>query len=177
MHDARRVLAMAGVRWGAMLGVGVCAWTMVVHLLGWYSTDIAAGKKADQTALVLPVVALFLAIRETRRRQGGRLTIPQGIATGLVAGLASLPIAAPFLWAYHHWINPHWNDYLIAYERARLAANGAAPSAIAQHVEALRRLGEDGAQVRGALTGTLLLSLGLSTLFAVLLRRRGGADA
>ncbi|MBI3789735.1 MAG: DUF4199 domain-containing protein [Gemmatimonadetes bacterium] len=172
MSEDRRTILRVGVTWGVALGAAVCVWTMAVHLLGWYTTNLGAGKQADVAALVLPVVILFLAIRDARRRLGGNLSVLQGVATGVVAGLASTPIATGFLWYYHHGINPRWTEYLVAYERARLVAAGASPSDVAKQLDALRRLSEDGAQLRGALTGTFVLSLLLSTIFAVVLRRR-----
>ena len=157
---------------GVLLGISVCVWTMIVHALGWYTTNLKWGQRADVAATVLPVLAIGLAIAERRRVNARQtLTMVQGIGTGLLAGLVSIPITAAFLWFYHHVINPAWLDHLITYERSKLAAAGASAAAIAQKVDGLVQSGRDASQLIGALVGTTILSLVLAVLFSAAFRR------
>jgi uncharacterized protein DUF4199 len=167
-----------GVKWGIILGVTVCVWTLLLHVLGLYTTRLQLGQYADIVATVIPIVILFLAIRERRARNPGQtLTIGEGLATGVVTGLVSVPITAGFLWIYHHYINPRWMDLLIAWKEEQLRAQAKAPETISATIEAMRASATDTAQLTGALIGTLVLSLALSLVIAAILRRRNPVNA
>ena len=161
-----------GVKWGVILGVAVCLWTMALHILGWYTIDLKQGQRADIVATILPIAAIGMAIRERRLKNPGQtLTIAEGMATGMVAGLVSIPITAGFLWFYHHQINPQWIDHLVAYERTKMEAAGTAAAAITERLDAIRSSGRDSAQLTGALIGTTIISAFLSFVFSLILRR------
>ncbi|MEX2178223.1 MAG: DUF4199 domain-containing protein [Gemmatimonadaceae bacterium] len=156
------------------LGVAVALWTLVVHALGYYSTDIASGLIADQLALILPIVAVALALRERKRaRPSAPLTLGLAIRTGVGTGVVSLPITIGFMWVYHHMINPGWLDALTAHERKRLTDAGVDSAGIERAVAALQRNGADGAQVVGAIVGTVLVTLVLSLVVWGVMRLLG----
>ena len=57
------------IKWGALLGAAVVVWTLVIHMLGFYTTRIAAGQRADAVAIVLPIAAIVLALRERKKHE------------------------------------------------------------------------------------------------------------
>ena len=162
-----------GVKWGIIFGVAICVWTLLLHVLGFYTTRLQLGQYADIVATVIPIAILFFAIRERRARNPGQtLTIGEGVATGMLAGLVSVPITAGFLWVYHHYINPRWMDLLVAWKEEQMRAAGTASEPIRTTIEGMRASATDGAQLTGALVGTLVLSLVLSLIISAILRRR-----
>jgi Protein of unknown function (DUF4199) len=158
------------IKWGVILGVSVCLWTLAIHAMGFYTTRIAAGQRADVVALILPILAIVLALLE-RRRVTGVLTLGQAVGTGLVVGLVSIPITAGFLWYYHHSINPRWVDYLVDHERTQMTAAGASADAIAKAEAAQRGNATDQAQFGGAIVGTAIISLVIAFVAGLALRR------
>ncbi|HET9749742.1 MAG TPA: DUF4199 family protein, partial [Casimicrobiaceae bacterium] len=74
------------IKWGAILGAAIVVWTLAIHALGFYTTRIAAGQVADAVAIILPVAAIVLALREQKKNQGS-LSFRQALATALVVGL------------------------------------------------------------------------------------------
>jgi len=165
-----------GVKWGVILGVAIAVWTMLLHVTGMYTRRLDLGHIADQVAIVLPVGALFLAIRERKRRDGG-LTMKSGLATGTLAGIVSGVISGAFLWVYHHYINPAWLVLTIDWEQNRMRAAGATADSITARAEALRAGGTDVAQLTGAIVGSLVLSFVLSLIFSAILRTRRSSAA
>lgn len=162
-----------GVKWGIILGVAICVWTLILHVLGWYTTDIANGERADIAAIILPVTAIFLAIRERRAATPGHsLTLGEGMTTGMLTGLVSVPISAGFLWYYHHQVNPEWVQHLVDYHTATLTAAGASASVIAEKVDGLRKTGQDASQVGGAVIGTTIISAIISLVVSLVLRKK-----
>jgi len=160
------------LRWGIALGVAVCLWTLALHALGWYTTNIAAGLRADQVAIVLPIVFLFLALRERTRVAGRQLLLSEALWTGVLTGCFSVPISAGFLWLYHHVIHPGWMDALVAHERERLTHLGTSPDTIARALDAQRASGGDIPQLVGAVVGTTLISVIISAVLWGLWRLR-----
>jgi hypothetical protein len=161
------------IKWGIILGAVICLWTLALHALGFYTTRLGAGQIADVVAIIIPIVVLFLAIRERRATNSGQtLTIGQGIVTGVMTGLVSVPITAGFLWFYHHYVNPRWMDLLVQWKESQLRAGGQSPDSIRTTIEGMRASASDGAQIGAALIGTLILSLALSLFISALLRRQ-----
>jgi len=159
------------LRYGIILGVAISICIIVSHVLGFYTTNIRAGKYGDIAVTIVPIVILFLAIWARRRRQGS-LTLLQGISTGLLVILISYPISAGFLWIYQHYINPNWLEYLIAYEQTNLSQAGVAASVIEERTSILRSRNTAGAQLIGGLVGTFVLGLILSLIISLILRRK-----
>ena len=158
------------IKWGALLGAAVVVWTLVIHMLGFYTTRIAAGQRADAVAIVLPIAAIVLALRERKKHES--LSFRKALTTALVVGLVSVPISAGFLWWYHHYMNPGWLDYIVEYRRSAMAATGATPDAIAQMEASQRASGTDSAQLTGALIGTAIISLVIGALAGAIMRTR-----
>jgi uncharacterized protein DUF4199 len=158
------------VKWGVILGIAVCVWTLALHLLGWYTTDLAKGRMADQLATIFPILAIFFAVRERGIHLGRAPTIRESLGTGLLTGAVSIPITVGFLWIYHHYINPRWLEAVIAYERERLGRSGATAEQIARRVDVLTTGATDSGQIVAGVVGTLLISLVISLLVWGVLR-------
>jgi hypothetical protein len=164
------MMGRIALKWGIGLGIAICIWTWIVHILGWYTTDLAKGLRADEVAIILPLFFLYMAISEYSRRTDRAPKLLQALGVGVLTGLFSVPISSWFLWIYHHHINPQWLDILIAYQRQHLAQTGATPEVIEQTVARLTRGGTDQAQLIGALIGTILISIVISILVWALMR-------
>lgn len=159
------------IKFGIILGLGICAYTMIAHLLGFYTNNIQAGKYGDAAIMLLPLVVLFLAIREKRNLKAS-LTLFQGIKTGLLVVLISFPISSSFLWIYHHYINPNWFEFILVYEQNSLLRAGVSAEEIASRIDKLRAGNSDFAQIIGGFIGTLVLGFVLSFILSIILRRK-----
>lgn len=159
------------IKFGLILGLGICAYTMLAHLLGFYSTNIKAGQYGDIAITLLPILVFFFAIREKRNRLG-QLTVLQGLKTGLLVALISFPISAAFLLLYHHYINPNWLEFLIDYERNRMTQAGVGASEMSARLDALRSGNSDFTQIVVGLVGTIIMALVLSLIFSLALRKK-----
>jgi hypothetical protein len=159
------------IKYGLILGLGICAYTVLAHLLGFYTNNIQTGQYGDIAITLLPIIVLFLAIRE-RRNLNHSLTIGQGIKTGLQVALISFPISAVFLWIYHHYLNPNWLEFILAHERDVMLRAGINAADITTRLDKLRTGNSDLAQIAGGLVGTIILALILSLIFSLILRKK-----
>jgi len=159
------------IKYGLIFGAGICLYTLSAHLLGFYTTDIQIGKYGDIVIILLPIVVIFLAIRE-KRQVDGSLSLFQGIKTGLLVALVSFPISTIFLWIYHHYINPNWLEFIIEYERGNMVQAGLGASDTAARINAIRAGNSDFAQVVGGFVGTIVIGFIISLVISLILRRR-----
>lgn len=117
------------------------------------------------------MIVLFLTIRE-KRIGLGPLTLLQGIKTGLLVALISFPISTAGLWIYHHFINPNWLEFILAYERDVMTQSGIGAAEAGAKLDAIRTGNSDFAQIVGGFVGTLILGLILSLIFSLILRKK-----
>jgi hypothetical protein len=164
-------------RWGVALGVALAAWTLFVHVMGWYTTNLAAGRIADRVVIVLPIAAIALALRNRARGGVRPLGFVTALGVGAGVGLISAIVFTPFLWWYHHFMNPAWLDHVIAFERGRLAGVGTAAADIERAIETTRRGATDVAQITGGFVGSLILCVVVAALLWALMRGAGALRA
>lgn len=163
--------ARIGIRWGLILGVAVCLWTLALHVLGFYTVNPGAGQRADVLATALPVVAVVGAFRE-RLKRAARISFGEAISIGFVLGLTSACITVPFLWFYHHYVNPQWLELLISWSRERLNATGASPAEMEQALSRLQASGTDRSQVISGFVGSIVIAIVIAILATIVLRIR-----
>ncbi len=168
------------VKWGVLLAVAIGAWTLALHFLGIYTVHLEFADLLDRVALLLPLVALGLAILEERRAAGGAIGVGRAVGTGSLAAAVSAPLSAMLLLAYHHLINPQWLELLVDHKRQALAEAGVSPEEIAATIVRLQQGGTDGQQIVGGIVGTIVMGVILSVLLAAVVafhdrRRRGAA--
>jgi hypothetical protein len=172
--------ARTGGKWGLVLGVALCLWTLLLHVLGFYTTRLGAGQVADMIVTILPLVAVALALLE-RRRATARLQARDALLTGLALGVVSALISVPFLWWYHTTVNPEWVNLLVQWRTQQMTTAGSSAQEIAAAVESLRRGGTNGAQAAAGVIGSVMISLGFSLVGWLILRvfprRKPGVSA
>lgn len=154
------------MKWGGILAGGIIAWTLLVHLLGFYTTRIQYSDIVDTVVIVIPIAVTVLALLERRRALRGRLPFLQGVGASLGVSAASAIPTVAGLWVYHHFINPEWLTYVIAHKRAQFVAQNLPLDEIAKRLDAVQRGGGDGAQIISGLIGTVVLGLVLGILIA-----------
>src|SRR6185436_18231159 len=120
IHLSRDSQMKPFIKWGLILGGSVVVWTLVIHFLGFYTTNIGAGQRADVAATILPIACIVMALLERRRQLARGLALKETLALGVLTGIVSIPITAGFLWFYHHFMNPQWLDLLIVYKNQQL---------------------------------------------------------
>jgi hypothetical protein len=93
-----------------------------------------------------------------------RLRLRAAVGSGVVVGLASLPLVLPFLSFYHHMVNPRWIDFLAENERRILVQRQAAPAQVAERLRTWMRARRIGRSSPGALVGAVALSIVLAVV-------------
>ena len=161
------------IKYGVISGAGVCAWVLVEYFLGFHNEHLAIGKITGYLATVIPVVALFRALKEKREQQrDGDLATGDGIRSGLVISAIAAVITTPFFWAYKHVINPGWMEKALEFEKAQMAKAGASAEVIDRKVAAFNALNSDEIQIATGLIGTMVMGLAISLIITTILKKK-----
>ena len=132
----RRIILALILKYGAIMGLAFCAYTLLMWLTELDTTYLRYGQYLDMAVIALPVTVIFLALNKARHHF--RLKLLDRLAIAVGVGLVSYVLYHPFLYVYHEFINPDWYEAVIALQRKNLSAAGASQENIETTVAALR---------------------------------------
>lgn len=152
---ASQTLGTTALRYGLLLGLAFCAYTTLLWLTRLDTTYLRIGQHLDVAVLVLPLTFTFLAVRAEARRRS--LTIGRRVLLGLLVTLVANLVYWPFLYCYHHVINPAWFSYVEALRVQELRAAGVTATEQAKQLAQLRA----GSSDRRSLISALVMGVGI----------------
>jgi len=91
---------------GIIMGLSFCTYTTIMWLTKLDTKYLRFGQYLDMAIIILPIIMIFLAIRKANNSH--QITISQRIVIAISVAIISYLIYAPFLYMYHHYINPEW---------------------------------------------------------------------
>ena len=110
-------------------------WILAEYFLGFHTTSLDIGRYSGYFSFIIPVVFIFVALRERQSQTSGTLFLKEGINVGFRLTLISSIVLTVFLYLYNNHINPHWIDRMIEWQRKNLILNGASNDEIGRFVE------------------------------------------
>jgi len=136
---------------GAFAGIGTALWTLFEFTMGWHTTHIEVGAKTGFVGVFFPLLAILWALRATKARTNGQLTLKQALLVGLSVALVLAGIGVVFYQIYYSVINP---DFL-----TRLRAAGTPTDTESQLITVV--VGSIGFSLLVALLGGLAMRSGV----------------
>lgn len=88
------------------MGLSFCLYTILMWLTKLDTTYLYIGQYFDIAIILLPVLMIFWIIK--KQMDSYKVTIIQRIAIAVFVGFISYLVYDPFLYIYHHYINPDW---------------------------------------------------------------------
>ncbi len=161
------------IKYGVIIGAGVCGWVLAEFVLGFHNQYLAIGKITSYLSTVVPVVVLYRALKEKRDQQpDGDLETGAGVKSGLAISAIAAVITTAFLWEYNHVINPGRMEKALEFEQAQWVKAGATKEVIERNVTAFHTLNSDGIQIITGLSNTLVMGLAISLIITSLLKKK-----
>jgi len=105
---------------GLIMGLGFCLYTTIMWLTKLDTTYLNFGQYLDMVIIVLPIAMIIWAIQQENKVF--QVTIVQRIVIAIFVGTISYLIYDPFLYMYHHYINPEWFTSVLNLKEAELKA-------------------------------------------------------
>lgn len=105
---------------GIVMGLGFCFYTIFMWLTKLDTTYLNIGQYLDMAIIALPVFIILWAIRQENIK--GKINVLERILIAIFVGLISFLIYDPFLYIYHHFINPDWFSAVLNLKEAELTS-------------------------------------------------------
>lgn len=159
------------LKFGIITGITVCAWILIEFFLGFHTTRLSVGEYSSYFAIVIPLVTLYMGIKEKRDRYyKGKITVSAGIRTGLMITLVSAIITTIFLVIYYNYINPDFIQIGLALQKHRIILTGRTELEIAREMEKIREIFSFTHQLLYGILSTLGIGFVISLALSVLLK-------
>jgi hypothetical protein len=114
---------------GIILGLCLCLYTLFMWVTKLDSTYLNIGQYLDMAVILLPLGIIFWAIKLENKSPA--LTLLQKILIAITIGAVSYLIYDPFLYVYHHYINPDWYNAVANLKEQELIQKGVSQIEIA----------------------------------------------
>jgi hypothetical protein len=103
---------------GMFLGLGFCLYTTLMWLTQLDTTYLRFGQYIDMAIVFLPSGMIFWAIRHEMNYCN--VSVWDRIVIAVFMGCISFVIYDPFLYTYHHFINPDWYASVLQLEEEKM---------------------------------------------------------
>jgi len=158
-------------KYGLLTGAGVCLWIAAEYLLGFHTTHPRIGEYTGYFSTLIPLVFLYLLLRRKQSSaKDGRLTIRQGIASGVVASFLAALIVYGFMLAYNRWIDPDWIDNALLVKVAAMRAKGIGELQIRREITFYRNANSASGMIATTVLAMTVVGAFFSLLLTILLR-------
>lgn len=105
---------------GLIMGFAFCLYTTLMWLTQLDTTYLSVGQYLDMAIIILPIVMILWAIWQENNSYP--VTVVQRIIIAIYVGTISYLIYDPFLFTYHHYINPDWFNSVLELKEIELKA-------------------------------------------------------
>lgn len=110
----------SGFKQGIIIGLSFCLCTILMWLTKLDTTYLNIGQYFDIAIILLPVLMIFWIIK--KHIDWYKVTIIQRIVMAVFVGFIPYLIYDPFLYIYHHYINPDWYNAVLNLKETGLIA-------------------------------------------------------
>lgn len=121
---------------GIVMGLGFCLYTTIMWLTKLDSKFLNYGQYLDIAIILLPIVMIFSAIRQENKIY--KITLIKRIVIAVYVGLVSFLIYDPFLYVYHHFINPEWFNSVLNLEKMKLITENIPQNQILEKLQKMK---------------------------------------
>ncbi len=108
-------------KYGIAMGIGFCLYTTLMWLTKFDTTYLYIGQYLDIAIILLPIIIISKSIKYANHNVS--VKVWERIFIAVYIGLISYVIYQPFLYFYHHFINPTWFDAVLNFKKAQLEAD------------------------------------------------------
>lgn len=121
---------------GVIMGLAFCFYTVLMWLTRLDTTYLNIGQYFDMAIIILPVLIIFWAIKQENQKQ--KINLFKRILIAIFVSLISFIIYDPFLYSYHHFINPDWFSFVLSLKEADLIAVNTDSNLIAEQLQNMK---------------------------------------
>ncbi len=118
------------------MGLSFCLYTTIMWLTKLDTTYLEFGQYLDIAIILLPIFVIFWAIKNETKKYRIKLIKRMGVAIFISA--ISFIIYDPFLYLYHHYINPEWYNAVLNLKLLQLSDSDKSTAEIADTLQKMK---------------------------------------
>jgi len=104
-------------KYGLLASLGFIAYELIAWQTGLNSHHISLGYGLGYVTILIPIVILFVALRERRKSQAGWLKLREGVGTSFRVGLVMVIFTTLFMAIYITQLQPDYMEVRREHER------------------------------------------------------------
>jgi hypothetical protein len=131
-----KLIFQSTVKYGVYMGLGFCAYTALMWLTKLDSTYLSIGQYLDMAIIILPLGMILWAIKYAK--DAFQISMLQRFVVAIWVAAISTFIYDPFLYLYHHVINPNWFNAVLALKETELRAANSSQELIASTLQKMQ---------------------------------------
>ena len=159
------------LKYGLVAGTGICLWILLEQLLGFHAARAALGEYSGYFSGVIQFAVLFLLLKARATAPGARLSLGQGVNSGLYSSFVAALLVYCALVAYSQFVNPGWLDQTLEWKVARMRSESLPETYIRQQIVTYRNAHSPLGLIATRLAGMTLLGAAFSLGLTLWLRR------
>jgi hypothetical protein len=159
------------IKYGIITGLLICLWVMIEYFLGFHTTKFETGKYSGYFATIVPIITIYLLLKNKREFYNNTLTLKQGLRAGTLMSLITAIITTVFFLIYNHYINPGWMQQAMEWEKNNMLKQGLPQAVIDSQLSKFNSMNTDSAQIVQGLIGTIMMGMIISFFMTLTLRR------
>ena len=117
------------------MGLAFCLYTTLMWLTKLDTTYLNIGQYFDMAIILLPISIIFWAIKQETHSY--KVSIIQRIGIAVYVSAISYLIYNPYLYTYHHFINPDWYTAVLDLKELELNAENTSQEEITKTLDSM----------------------------------------
>lgn len=163
---------VTSIKYGVICGLLFCFWMISEYLLGLHNEHFDIGQYTEALALLIPVITIYLGLKEKRNLSPSKATYMKLLGTGVFMADISAVIIGSFFIMYNRFINPEWQETIFAKEAEKILANSTSIEDMAAAADNYHFYSKDSTQFLLVFTVVFLTGFVLALFYSFLLRRK-----
>lgn len=161
---------------GVIMGLSFCLYTILMWLTKLDTTYLRLGQYFDMVIIILPILIIFWAIKKENNFYA--VTFIERITIAIYVGLVSFLLYDPFLYIYHHYINPEWFNSVLSLKEEELKTSNVPHDEIMITLQKLKDSGiaQSGLFRLSALIPSVIIVPTLIAMFSIIFIRGQGKN-
>jgi len=162
------------IRFGLITGLSVSAWLLISFFL--IKALGAAPEKSRALAglfsILILICGIWLGLKETKKRNDGKLPYKTAVLTGIKISLITALIVALYSLLYCTLINPGFGDYMAQLKEKELLNAGISQQETELQITAVKKEFSTAMQVVQSLTGQSIMGTLASLIIGLFLKTK-----
>lgn len=115
------------IKYAVIISIFTLIWIVFEQLIGLQDVYIEWHKLVTNFKLIIPVIGIWLAIREFKMAKMSKFNFQKGFAIGFKITLINALLIIPIIYLFFEFINPDWTMNMMEYAKLEALKEGEDP--------------------------------------------------